>query len=125
MAVNNFAPAEFGGYVLGVNGSGGGGGDDMFIVNDVYDPEAGTHTLDKTWQEIFDAAVTEKKLVMCPVVEDNSYEGSVSISYRFGMLVSLVENEDPENPENTYYEVTLNTVGSYMSTAKNAYPSYS
>lgn len=26
MAVNNFAPAEFGGYVLGVNGSGGGGG---------------------------------------------------------------------------------------------------
>lgn len=27
MAVNNFAPAEFGGYVLGVNGSGGGGGD--------------------------------------------------------------------------------------------------
>lgn len=47
MAVNNFAPAEYGGYVLGVNGSGGGGGDDMFIVNDVYDPNAGTHTLDK------------------------------------------------------------------------------
>ena len=30
MAVNNFAPAEFGGYVLGVNGSGGGGGGSMF-----------------------------------------------------------------------------------------------
>ena len=26
MAVNNFAPAEYGGYVLGANGGGGGGG---------------------------------------------------------------------------------------------------
>lgn len=26
MAVNNFAPAEYGGYVLGANSGGGGGG---------------------------------------------------------------------------------------------------
>lgn len=125
MAVNNFAPAEFGGYVLGVNGSGGGGGDDMFIVNDVYDPEAGTHTLDKTWQEIYNAAVVDKKLVMCPIVEDNSSESSVSINYRFGLLASLVENEDPEYPDNTYYEATFNVVGSYTALTKNGYPSYS
>lgn len=125
MAVNNFAPAEFGGYVLGVNGSGGGGGDDMFIVNDVYDPEAGTHTLDKTWQEIYNAAVVEKKLVMCPIVQDNSYGDSIAIAYNFGLLVSLTENEDSENPENNNYEATFDGVGSYMTSAKTDYPSYS
>ena len=125
MAVNNFAPAEYGGYVLGVNGSGGEGGDDMFIVNDVYDPDAGTHTLDKTWQEIFEAAVTQKKLVMCPVVQDNSYGSSIAFAYNFGFLVSLTENEDSEYPENNYYEVTIDGIGSYMASAKTDYPSYS
>lgn len=36
MAVNNFAPAEFGGYVLGVNGSGGGGGGDVITPIEMY-----------------------------------------------------------------------------------------
>lgn len=126
MAVNNFAPAEYGGYVLGVNGSGGeGGGDDMFIVNEVYDSEAGTHTLDKTWQEIYNAAVVEKKLVMCPIVQDNSSGDSIAIAYNFGLLSSLTKNEDSEYPENNYYEVTFNTIGSYTASAKTDYPSYS
>ena len=30
MAVNNFAPAEYGGYVLGANSGGGGGGSSVF-----------------------------------------------------------------------------------------------
>lgn len=39
MAVNNFAPAEYGGYVLGANSGGGGGGDlstaEVTVVNNV------------------------------------------------------------------------------------------
>lgn len=57
MAINNFAPAEYGGYVAGVESGGGGGGGEY----DAYDyvikrVDNGTPTVEKgTWSEVYDA----------------------------------------------------------------------
>ena len=40
----------------GGSGGGGGGGGGVFLVNMTFDEATNTETLDKTWQEIYDAA---------------------------------------------------------------------
>lgn len=128
MAVNNYAPAEYGGYVLRVNGSGDGGdgGDEDMIlkITATYDSGREIFILDKTWQEIFDV-VSVGGIGVITLITDNSDTGYTSMTYTCGKVDEIGYFESESDPSSNEYTVVTQQLGSYYCTSRNAYPTAS
>lgn len=78
-------------------------GSGMMVVNEVYDEDTEITSLDKTWQEIYDAA---PNVIFC--MKDNGY---VEVEYLQVMEPGIIEIKRGSNPTNVYY-----------ATSSDAYP---
>lgn len=88
-----------------VNGSGGGG---VLVVHTVYD--AGNTSLDKTWQEIYDALASGTP---CICVYENAKDEIVNQAYLTG-----AELYD----EGVYNVYTIDMMTTYVATSPSGYP---
>lgn len=94
--------------IKAMGGSGGGGG---LIINE----DADTHTLDKTWQEIYDVVSTGGAAVIFSATD-------TSVDYKPVIRLDFVASDD-------YYAVSAagvdgyNIIGSvYLATSASGYP---
>lgn len=93
-------------------GSGGGGGDSGVVV--VHDVDG---TLDKTWQEIFDAAAAGKAVIA--VEASTEEEGNRIVFSAFLSVVSDADDYYAQFICSVALEVKVNT---YVATTANDYP---
>ena len=63
-------------YAMGAkSGGGGGSGGGVLVVHSIYDEQTETEALDKTWQEIHDAALGQVLILSA------EYEGVLEVYY--------------------------------------------